>query len=82
MNEEEGTGLRKSVETHVKEIIRLSEYSTKIAELFPDQIENDEGHLEGYIGEYSLLNGVTGIVACFAELFYGVTEYRKLLMIG
>lgn len=82
LNEEEGTGLRKSVETHVKEIIRLSEYSTKIAESFPDQIENDEGHLEGYIGEYSLLNGVTGIVACFAELLYGVTEYRKLLMIG
>ena len=82
LHEPEGKAFYKELNEHIEAIINLSNYSTKIAQEHPKEVTTEEGYLEGYIGDYSLLNGVTGIVAVFSEILYGIKEYRKLLLIG
>ncbi len=70
------------LEEAIQKIIEVSEQNTDLAIRHPEEIENEDGRLEGYIGEYTLLNGVTGIVAVFCELLYGLDDYRKILLIS
>ena len=63
-------------------IIKLSNDNSQIAKDNPNKIENEDGRLEGYLGDYSILNGVTGIIAVFSELLYNIDDYRKILLIG
>lgn len=70
------------VDNFIERIINLSERNTHEAIKYPDKIVTEDGRLEGYIGEYSLLNGVVGISAVFAEILYGIVDYRKLMLIG
>lgn len=69
------------IEEDVEKIILQSESNTREAKAFPDLVETKEGRLEGIIGNYSLLNGVTGIVSVFAEILYDLDYYRTLMLI-
>ena len=70
------------LEACVDRIIKLSNDNSQIAKDNPNKIENEDGRLEGYLGDYSILNGVTGIIAVFSELLYNIDDYRKILLIG
>ena len=70
------------LEKCIELIINISNNNSQIAKHEPNKIENEYGKLEGYLGEYSMLTGVTGIIAVFSELLYNIDDYRKLLMIG
>lgn len=70
------------LEEAVQKIIGVSEQNTVLAIRNPEEIENEYGRLEGFIGDYSFLNGVTGIVAVFCELLYEFDDYRKILLIS
>ena len=72
----------KYLEENVKKIIDISEKNTTLAISNPEDIENEYGRLEGFIGDYSFLNGVTGIVGVLCELLYGFNNYRKILLIS
>lgn len=69
----------RQINSITKKIIMTSLYSTQVARQYPDDITNDEGTLEGYIGDYSFLNGVTGIVCVLVEIIQGHNDYRTLL---
>ncbi len=69
-------------ESVIKRIITLSNRNTKWARLAPEEVETEMGRLEGYLGEYSMLNGVTGIVSVFAEILYEIDVYRSLIMLS
>ena len=60
----------------------IRDRNTVLAIRNPEEIENEYGRLEGFIGDYSFLNGVTGIVAVLCELLYGFDDYRKILLIS
>ncbi len=70
------------IEENIAKIIDTSNQNTLLVKSDPNQIETEEGRLEGFIGDYSLLTGTTGIVAVFCELLYEIDDYRKILLIS
>ncbi|WP_291580908.1 lanthionine synthetase LanC family protein [Clostridium sp. UBA6640] len=81
MNESSGQSMEYGIDKIIDKIISLSEYNTDQVHKDMSLIENKEGRLEGCIGEYSLLSGVTGIILVFLDLLYGVNNYKKILML-
>lgn len=73
--------IEKFIDELVNHIVDMSDLCTEIVENEPEIILNEENHIEGYIGEFSILNGLTGIVAVLSELIYGIDDYKTLLLI-
>ncbi|MEG1285284.1 MAG: lanthionine synthetase LanC family protein [Romboutsia sp.] len=81
MNQSDRQSMECGIDKIIDEIISLSEYNTDQVHKDMSLIENEEGILEGYIGQYSLLSGVTGIILVFLDLLYGANDYKKILML-
>ncbi|MBE6034137.1 MAG: hypothetical protein E7222_05485 [Clostridiales bacterium] len=81
LKQKSGQRLVNGLNDNINKIIELSVNNTIEVSKDFSLSENEDGRLEGCLGDYSLLTGVSGIVLLFLELLYGINEYKKILMI-